>query len=111
MDLVLAAADLVVSRAGASTLAELTAAGVPSILLPYPYHRDQHQLKNAQVLLDAGAARVVTDACDPVRTGANLAQALTECRDQAVLSRMAAAAQSLARPEAAATVASEMLKF
>jgi len=61
MDLAYSVADLAICRAGAITLAELTAAAVPSILLPYPFHRDNHQLKNAEVLAKAGAAVIVED--------------------------------------------------
>lgn len=57
----LAAADLIVSRAGASTLAEIATANVPAILIPYPYHRDRHQYHNARVLEAAGLARIVDD--------------------------------------------------
>jgi UDP-N-acetylglucosamine--N-acetylmuramyl-(pentapeptide) pyrophosphoryl-undecaprenol N-acetylglucosamine transferase len=56
-----AMADAAICRAGAITLAELTAVGIPSILLPYPYHRDNHQAKNANVLVRAGAAVMVND--------------------------------------------------
>ena len=55
-------ADLVVCRAGASTVAELAVAGLPSILVPYPHHRDQQQLRNAQWLSGAGAAVVIEQA-------------------------------------------------
>ncbi|MBS1876047.1 MAG: undecaprenyldiphospho-muramoylpentapeptide beta-N-acetylglucosaminyltransferase [Acidobacteria bacterium] len=56
------AADLIVSRSGAGTVSEIAAAGKPSILVPYPFAADQHQLKNAQALVNAGAARMVLDA-------------------------------------------------
>ena len=69
---VLAAADLLIGRAGAVTVAELMAVGVPSILLPYPYHRDRHQEKNARVLADAGAARIVVDTCNDEKTAEQL---------------------------------------
>ncbi len=59
MDREIAAADLVVCRAGATTLAELTAAGRPSILVPLPTATDDHQRKNAEVLAAAGAAEVL----------------------------------------------------
>jgi UDP-N-acetylglucosamine--N-acetylmuramyl-(pentapeptide) pyrophosphoryl-undecaprenol N-acetylglucosamine transferase len=55
-------ADLVVSRAGMGAVSELAAAGKPSILIPLPTAADQHQLKNAQAMEQAGAARLVTDA-------------------------------------------------
>ena len=56
-----AAADLVVARAGASTLAELAATGTPALLVPYPYATDDHQTENAAVVERAGAARVIAD--------------------------------------------------
>ena len=57
----LAAADLVVSRAGASSIAEISAAAVPSILVPYPFATADHQTVNAQFLVGAKAAKLVTD--------------------------------------------------
>ncbi|HWE02982.1 MAG TPA: UDP-N-acetylglucosamine--N-acetylmuramyl-(pentapeptide) pyrophosphoryl-undecaprenol N-acetylglucosamine transferase, partial [Tepidisphaeraceae bacterium] len=59
-----AVTDLAVSRSGASSCAELTACGIPSILLPYPFHRDMHQRLNAKELSDAGAAALVDDEMD-----------------------------------------------
>lgn len=56
-----AASDLVVSRAGATTVAELIAAAKPSILIPYPYATEGHQMKNAQVLASRGAAIIIRD--------------------------------------------------
>jgi UDP-N-acetylglucosamine--N-acetylmuramyl-(pentapeptide) pyrophosphoryl-undecaprenol N-acetylglucosamine transferase len=57
-----ARADLIVSRAGASALAELSASGKASILVPFPYAADDHQMRNAQAMAAGGAARVVPDA-------------------------------------------------
>lgn len=59
---VLAAADLVVSRAGASSLAEIMTLGVPAVLVPYPHARGDHQTLNAQSCVNAGAARLVADS-------------------------------------------------
>lgn len=61
MGLAYAVADLVVSRSGASTISEVTARGLPSILIPYPYATDNHQVANAKWLETAGAAKVITD--------------------------------------------------
>lgn len=111
MWLALATADVVVSRAGASTLAELTALGLPSVLLPYPYHRDKHQHANANVLVEAGAAVMVDDLIEPE---ANLSPVLTALRrlaDPEVREKMAGAARALARPDAAADVAKWMTNF
>lgn len=109
MWLALAAADLVVSRAGASTLAELTALGKPSILLPYPWHRDHHQQANAQVLVDAGAAIALEDRIDPTANRKPLLQALEQLADPVRRAHMACAARSLSRPQAAQAVARWML--
>ena len=57
-----AAADLVVARAGASTLAELAASGRPSLLIPYPYASEDHQSANARFFAESGAARLLHDA-------------------------------------------------
>lgn len=98
-----AGADLVVCRSGAGAVAELAAAGKPSILVPFPFATDQHQLKNAQAMERAGAARVVPDA---ELTGARLfeeVRLLAEDRER--LAAMGRAARSLARPGAAARAA------
>ncbi len=60
----LAAADLVVGRSGAVSVAEYVAAGVPSICMPYPYHKDRHQYLNAGKLVEAGAGIIVDDVPD-----------------------------------------------
>jgi len=59
---VIAASDLVVARAGATSIAELTVLGKPSVLIPYPYATDDHQTTNASALVDLGGARLITDA-------------------------------------------------
>lgn len=109
MWLAMAAADAVVSRAGASTLAELTALGKPSILLPYPFHRDRHQHANAHVLADAGAAILVEDLKQPARTGGALLAALEEVARAATREQMSRAARKLGRPSAADAVAVWMM--
>ncbi len=102
MDLALAVADLVVSRAGAG-IAELAACGLPSVLVPYPYATEDHQAENARELTAAGAAVSITDAgCTP--------QALTACilglmDDPERRREMTQAALAWARPDAARRVA------
>ena len=96
-------ADLVVCRAGALTLAELCAAGVGAVLVPYPHAVDDHQTRNAEFLVAAGGARLVPENED-------LAVTLTaQLRDllptRSALLRMALAARSLARVDAAERVA------
>jgi UDP-N-acetylglucosamine--N-acetylmuramyl-(pentapeptide) pyrophosphoryl-undecaprenol N-acetylglucosamine transferase len=96
-------ADLVVARAGAMSCAEITARGLPSILVPYPYAADDHQRVNAEVLVRAGAARMILDRD---LTGERLAATLEPLlADAAARSRMAAAALEAGRPDAAARVA------
>ena len=67
MDLAWAAADLGVTRAGAGTVAEAWANALPCVMLPYPFHRDQHQRHNAAPLCERGGAVLLTDAIDPSR--------------------------------------------
>ena len=68
MDLVMRAADLVISRAGASTIGELTALGIPALMVPSPYVANNHQEKNARALEEAGGAAVLLEGeCTPQR--------------------------------------------
>ena len=98
----LADADLVIARAGATTLAELAVAGRPSILIPYPFAADDHQRHNAETLRVAGAAEVILDAD---LDGPRLARCIGELgADRERLQRMAAAAQRAGRPDAAARI-------
>jgi UDP-N-acetylglucosamine--N-acetylmuramyl-(pentapeptide) pyrophosphoryl-undecaprenol N-acetylglucosamine transferase len=101
-----AEADLVVSRSGAGAVAELAAAGKPSILSPFPFAADQHQLRNAEAMQRAGAARLVEDR---ETTGERLFAEVRELASQPdALERMGAAARALAKPGAAARAADIM---
>ena len=97
-------ADLVICRSGASTVAEITAAAKPAIFVPLPTAADDHQTKNAQALVDAGAARLLTQArLTPERLVEQVAGLFA---DPANLDTMAQAAVLLAHPNAAAEIAS-----
>ena len=96
------AADLVISRAGASTLAELTILGKPMVLVPLPTAADNHQRKNAATLAGAGAAEVIEEReLDGQRMAATV---LGLASDAGRRQRMAIAARALCRPDAAARV-------
>ncbi|HEX2973727.1 MAG TPA: UDP-N-acetylglucosamine--N-acetylmuramyl-(pentapeptide) pyrophosphoryl-undecaprenol N-acetylglucosamine transferase [Tepidisphaeraceae bacterium] len=98
--------DLAICRSGASTCAELTVCGIPSILMPYPYHKDMHQRANAKTLADAGAALLLDDEKDAAKNAAKLRPLLEPLlRDASKRSAMATAAKNLAKPDAAAQVA------
>ncbi len=100
MDLVYSAADLMVCRAGAMTVAELAVAGVPSVLVPLPGAPGDHQTANARVLARAGAAVLVPDAdCRPDSLGPTIDRLLD---DPDALASMGRAAADLGRPDAAA---------
>jgi UDP-N-acetylglucosamine--N-acetylmuramyl-(pentapeptide) pyrophosphoryl-undecaprenol N-acetylglucosamine transferase len=101
------AADLVVCRAGATTLAELAASGRPAVLVPFPAATDDHQRKNAQVLATAGAA-VVIDERD--LTGARLSSEVSRLLDDvAGREAMSRAQRRFARPDAAALIVDRIL--
>jgi UDP-N-acetylglucosamine--N-acetylmuramyl-(pentapeptide) pyrophosphoryl-undecaprenol N-acetylglucosamine transferase len=103
------AADLLVCRAGATTLAEIAAAGRPAILVPLPTATDDHQRRNAEVLARAGAADLI-EQCD--LTGAVLAdRILAIVGDPARRARMGAAVAALARPDAAAVIVDRTLEL
>jgi UDP-N-acetylglucosamine--N-acetylmuramyl-(pentapeptide) pyrophosphoryl-undecaprenol N-acetylglucosamine transferase len=99
----IAAAHLVVARAGASTVAELTVAGRPAVLVPLPIAADDHQADNARAMAGAGGAVMVRQG---EFTPERLADILTAwLADPAALKAAAAAARALGRPEAGATLA------
>ncbi len=102
----LAAADLVVSRAGASSVAEIGAVGVPSLLVPYPLATADHQTTNAAHLVDAGAAVLVPD--DQVGTPAFSQALLGLVDDAAARSRMRERALGLGGSRAAASLADQV---
>ncbi len=101
-----AVANLCVSRAGASSCAELTACGVPSILMPYPFHKDMHQRANAQVLVDHAAAVIVDDAKDRKQNAARLRPAIESLlHDATKRHAMSTAARAIGRRDASEAVA------
>jgi UDP-N-acetylglucosamine--N-acetylmuramyl-(pentapeptide) pyrophosphoryl-undecaprenol N-acetylglucosamine transferase len=109
MDREVKGADLIVCRAGATTLAELTAAGRPALLVPLPTAADDHQRKNAEVLVAAGAADVMDQAS---MTGQSLGDRITSLLgDRPRLTAMAEAARRQARPDAAARIADTVLEL
>jgi UDP-N-acetylglucosamine--N-acetylmuramyl-(pentapeptide) pyrophosphoryl-undecaprenol N-acetylglucosamine transferase len=100
-------ADLVLCRAGALTVAELAAAGVAAVLIPYPHAVDDHQTGNARFLVEAGAAELIPQHRLSVPL---LAERLTRLLgDRARLTAMAEAARRLGRPEAVESVVAECL--
>jgi UDP-N-acetylglucosamine--N-acetylmuramyl-(pentapeptide) pyrophosphoryl-undecaprenol N-acetylglucosamine transferase len=99
----LAAADLVVCRAGATTLSELAAAGRAAILVPFPHAADDHQRLNAEAVRDAGAAVLIRDQD---LEGGGLAREIADLAgDRVRRDRMASAARALAMPDAAEAIA------
>ena len=108
---VLAVADLVVSRSGASTCAELAACGIASILMPYPFHKDMHQRANARVLSDAGAGFILDDEKDASKNSEKMRPMLESLMyDDQQRQQMADAAKRLGKPDAADQVAQALLQ-
>jgi len=108
----MAVADLVISRAGASTLAEITAMSLPSILLPYPYDRKKHQLANAKVLAKNRAAVLIEDTTDPKANAALLRDELRDImRSEERRRHMSRSAGALGRNDAAERIAQELFEM
>lgn len=102
-----AAADLIVSRAGASSTAEIAVLGKPAVLVPFPFATDNHQEHNARAFVDAGAAVLLLDTeCDPARLESVVRELLA---DPPRLERMGQAAKALAKPMAAEAVVEEII--
>ena len=102
-------ADLVICRAGATTLAELAAAGRPAVLVPFPAATDDHQRKNAKVLADAGAAVVIDEReLTPERVSDQVGAILA---DDTRRRAMSAAMRGFARPDAAARIVDRLFEL
>ena len=109
MDREMKSADLVICRAGATTLAELTAAGRPSILIPLPTATDDHQRKNADALVSQGAARMIEQR---ELTGERLADEMVALAgDSRMRLEMGVRARRMARPDAAKVIVDKVLEL
>ena len=105
----MAIADLAIFRAGATGLAELTAKGIPAILVPYPYAAENHQEHNARAVENAGAARVILNKD---LTAQGLIQAIDELIGKPEkLQAMAESSAKLGRPEAADTISELIIEL
>lgn len=105
MELVYAAADLAIARAGALTLAELTACGLPAILVPFPAATADHQTHNAAEMVSAGAAEIIPESS---LSGIDLIARAVDLIQSGRLPQMAEASRRLGRPHAAAEIAQEL---
>jgi UDP-N-acetylglucosamine--N-acetylmuramyl-(pentapeptide) pyrophosphoryl-undecaprenol N-acetylglucosamine transferase len=103
------AADLVLARSGASTVAELAAAGKPALLVPFPQAADDHQRKNAEVMVAGGAARMLIQA--EMSDEILLATLVDLLRDYSGLEQMGTRAKALAKPNAAADIAAMVVEL
>jgi UDP-N-acetylglucosamine--N-acetylmuramyl-(pentapeptide) pyrophosphoryl-undecaprenol N-acetylglucosamine transferase len=112
MPSLLASADLLIGRSGAVSVAEYAAASVPSICMPYPYHKDRHQYLNAGKLVEAGAAIIVDDLPDEKERQGWLWEELEELmKDEKKLEEMSQACKSIARLDASLKIAERLLKI
>lgn len=106
------AADLAIARAGAGTVAELQANAVPSVLLPYPFHKDEHQRQNAQPIAEANGGVIVTDLANAQTTSLELAPTLQRLlRDDAAREQMRNNLRSLGAATGAQDVADRLLSL
>jgi len=106
----LAAADLVIGRSGAVSVAEYAAAAVPSICIPYPYHKDKHQYLNAGKLVEVGAAVIVDDLPNKNDRAKRLWEELEKLmKDQKARQVMAEGCKIIANPDADRKIAEQLL--
>lgn len=105
----IAAADLVVARAGAVTVAEIACLGRPSLLVPFPYAADDHQLKNALLYERRGACRVLVQERATVERLANDVKLVLA--DDGLRERMARSAAKAGRPDAALEIACDLVEL
>ncbi len=107
----LAAAELVVGRSGAVSVAEYAAAAVPSICIPYPYHKDRHQYLNAEKLVEAGAAVIVDDLPQRKDTAQRLWAELEKLmKDEEKRQQMKRNCAAVAKKDAASKIAEKLLE-
>ncbi|MFC2150495.1 undecaprenyldiphospho-muramoylpentapeptide beta-N-acetylglucosaminyltransferase [Calditrichota bacterium] len=108
MDAAYRAADLAVARGGAMTLAELAHAGLPAILVPYPHHKDQHQVMNSKAVETKGGALVIFNQDLSVES---LTETLDIMMDGQKLEKMSDMMKEMAHPDAADKIADEILRL
>ncbi len=102
-------ADLIISRAGAGAIAEITMSGKPSILVPFPFAAGDHQTVNAQALVDAGAAMIVEDQLQSVpKLAGHISRLVKNLELRMDMSRQALA---LAKPDAARIIVDDFIKL
>jgi UDP-N-acetylglucosamine--N-acetylmuramyl-(pentapeptide) pyrophosphoryl-undecaprenol N-acetylglucosamine transferase len=102
-------ADLVVSRAGATTLAELAVMGLPALLIPYPYAADDHQVTNGEYYVKRNGCRMLLESG---LTGEILARTISEClQNREELHTMATNMKTMAMPDATYQIVDECLRL
>ena len=108
----LAAADLVIGRSGAVSVAEYAATETPSICMPYPYHKDRHQYLNAGKLVEAGAAVIVDDLQDETDRTQWLWEELEELmKDQEKRNEMKRSCRTIAKKQAGLIIAEKLVEI
>jgi UDP-N-acetylglucosamine--N-acetylmuramyl-(pentapeptide) pyrophosphoryl-undecaprenol N-acetylglucosamine transferase len=106
----LAAADLVIGRSGAVSIAEFAASETPSICMPYPHHKDRHQYLNAEKLVETGAAVIIDDLPDKEEFAKRLWLELENLlKDDKKRQKMAKTAQKMSPPQAALKIAQKLI--
>jgi UDP-N-acetylglucosamine--N-acetylmuramyl-(pentapeptide) pyrophosphoryl-undecaprenol N-acetylglucosamine transferase len=101
--------DLIICRAGATTIAELMAMGKPSLLIPYPYAADDHQAKNAQALVDAGAAEMILES--ELNKGLLAERIKSLIADKKKVSKMGKMAAELSRKDTTRIICEELQRL